>query len=863
MKPIYLEFCGINSFSETAKIDFRALLKGGIFGIFGDTGSGKSTILDAIHFALYGEVDRVPKAFTDCINYHSDAATVTFDFEIAREGARRSYRVKRERKRKNGTTKAYLYEYTAEGGLLALAEGTREVDTAIGEIVGLTFEDFKTCIALPQGDFAALVKSTAAERVKLVSRLFNLEKYGERLSFAVNSKCKEAEEEVRLIQAKMGENPADRAQIEGVKARIQTLKATLAEAKEKLERAEAAEKQAAIADKEKREYDALCKKLAALEENLLKMQTLAAEAEKLPQAKSVCEKAEALQKAAVEKRKALECGEAAQKRNETLVQQLKKCKEETAESRYDERILETTLKLEKILGAEAEIEAATKAEKALSDCYIAYRAIKDKCPAEDFEGKKSELNARIDKLGASESLLDYLKHNYKGVLLAEAYGEIRNDLRRLQEKYPQTTTDIEPLLQKYRLEETGEKTVDIAAVNLAFKQAEQNRKALKAELESLERRERAYKDNESEKELLAKQGKLLRAAYEAASEKIAFLRDLGKQEDIKARLEDLKTAQKQAQAKAERLQEDAAQSYAEWQKQQGLALMHAETEKTLSEQLAALLASSGFENANEARALVLRLDSPSVKTELKAFFDDYETCRRRKAETDESKWSGYAENALQTAEEETREKREIVSGLHRELGAAETQLEALEEAYEKYKKLETELVEKEKYRKLCEELKTLVRGNRFLEYIASEYLQEICLAASKTLLSLTGGRYFLKYEDKEFKVGDNLDGGNLRAVKTLSGGETFLVSLSLALSLSAAIFMKSLRPIEFFFLDEGFGTLDEKLVETVMDVLGKLSKNFSVGLISHVEELKRRIENKILVTAANERHGSQVRTEAF
>jgi exonuclease SbcC len=157
----------------------------------------------------------------------------------------------------------------------------------------------------------------------------------------------------------------------------------------------------------------------------------------------------------------------------------------------------------------------------------------------------------------------------------------------------------------------------------------------------------------------------------------------------------------------------------------------------------------------------------------------------------------------------------------------------------------------------------MLKSNKFLEFIASEYLQEICLAASKTLLSLTGGRYFLKYEEKEFKVGDNLDGGNLRAVKTLSGGETFLVSLSLALSLSAAICAKSLRPIEFFFLDERFGTLDGQLVETVMDVLGKLSKSFAVGLISHVEELKHRIDNKIVVTGATESHGSTVRVECF
>ena len=200
--------------------------------------------------------------------------------------------------------------------------------------------------------------------------------------------------------------------------------------------------------------------------------------------------------------------------------------------------------------------------------------------------------------------------------------------------------------------------------------------------------------------------------------------------------------------------------------------------------------------------------------------------------------------------------------INRRIAAYETELKHLQALRERYKAFEKELSAKEKQRDLCDELRALLRNNRFLEFIAAEYLQEICLSASKTLLQLTGGRYFLKYE-KEFKVGDNLDGGNLRAVKTLSGGETFLVSLSLALSLSGAICQKSLRPIEFFFLDEGFGTLDERLVDTVMDVLGKLSKNFAVGLISHVEELKHRIDNKILVTGATEQHGSKVQLVHF
>ena len=210
MKPVYLEFCGINSFSEKTQIDFRALLSGGVFGIFGDTGSGKSTILDCIHLALYGEIERASKSMSDCINYHADSAYVIFDFEITVGGIRRAYRVRRERKRKSNTAKASLYEYGDNGELLALAEGTRDVDDKIERILGLNFNDFKMCIALPQGDFAALVKAATAERVKLVARLFDLEKYGEKLSKAVNEKYYQAEQEVNLVKAEMGQNEGGR-----------------------------------------------------------------------------------------------------------------------------------------------------------------------------------------------------------------------------------------------------------------------------------------------------------------------------------------------------------------------------------------------------------------------------------------------------------------------------------------------------------------------------------------------------------------------------------------------------------------------------------------------------------------------------
>ena len=113
MKPTYLEFCGVNSFSERAVIDFTKLLSGGIFGIFGDTGAGKSTVLDCIGFALYGKINRVGKdgsSLNDVINYNCDKAYVHFEFETEWNAERAVYRVERTLDRKRGGHKAILYK---------------------------------------------------------------------------------------------------------------------------------------------------------------------------------------------------------------------------------------------------------------------------------------------------------------------------------------------------------------------------------------------------------------------------------------------------------------------------------------------------------------------------------------------------------------------------------------------------------------------------------------------------------------------------------------------------------------------------------------------------------------------------------
>ena len=147
------------------------------------------------------------------------------------------------------------------------------------------------------------------------------------------------------------------------------------------------------------------------------------------------------------------------------------------------------------------------------------------------------------------------------------------------------------------------------------------------------------------------------------------------------------------------------------------------------------------------------------------------------------------------------------------------------------------------------DLERVLRGNKFVEYLAQAYLQNIVYDASQRLDLITSGRYALEIDgDYAFVIRDNYKGGLRRSADTLSGGENFLVSLSLALALSSQIQLKGSAPLEFFFLDEGFGSLDRDLLDTVMTSLERLQgENMSVGIISHVEELKNMIPVKLEV----------------
>ena len=180
MRPLQLKLTGINSYREEQIIDFETLTSQGLFGIFGPTGSGKSSILDAMTLALYAKLPRDTKNF---INTNEKKANVSFLFSITTDKTRkylaeRSFRYHTGNNAstvRNTTGRLILYEGDTE---TVLADKPTEVTNECIRLLGLTSEDFMRTVVLPQGQFSEFLRLKNKERRVMLQRIFHLEKYG-------------------------------------------------------------------------------------------------------------------------------------------------------------------------------------------------------------------------------------------------------------------------------------------------------------------------------------------------------------------------------------------------------------------------------------------------------------------------------------------------------------------------------------------------------------------------------------------------------------------------------------------------------------------------------------------------------------
>ncbi|MEK8129654.1 SbcC/MukB-like Walker B domain-containing protein, partial [Paenibacillus filicis] len=197
---------------------------------------------------------------------------------------------------------------------------------------------------------------------------------------------------------------------------------------------------------------------------------------------------------------------------------------------------------------------------------------------------------------------------------------------------------------------------------------------------------------------------------------------------------------------------------------------------------------------------------------------------------------------------------------------SERDCEELRRKHDRWQELDRQRSGLQQELTLLGKLQSVLRGNAFVEFLAEEQLMHVSRAASERLGQLTRRKYAIEVDSGGgFVIRDDANGGTRRPVTTLSGGETFLTSLSLALALSTQIQLKGEYPLEFFFLDEGFGTLDPELLDAVVTALEKLHMDkLTVGVISHVPELRARLPRRLVVHPAEPGgRGSRVELETM
>lgn len=285
-----------------------------------------------------------------------------------------------------------------------------------------------------------------------------------------------------------------------------------------------------------------------------------------------------------------------------------------------------------------------------------------------------------------------------------------------------------------------------------------------------------------------------------------------------------------------------------------------ELEKEISENKNGIqqsLSDQNFTDLVEVQTILLQeINVSETRNKIQQFRIDFETLNNGITEL-ETKLKDLSFNEEQFSEVENQfvSKEKEAKMANDSVVKIASEIERLEKEFKKKENLLTELSKLQKRAENLKIMTNLFKGAGFVQYVSSIYLRQLCDHANIRFHRMTRNQLSLQLnENNDFEIVDYLNEGRSRSVKTLSGGQAFQVSLSLALALAESVQSNAKSDKNFFFIDEGFGTQDLESVNVVFETLMSLQKeNRIVGIISHVEELKEKIPMSLNISKDEER----------